>query len=106
MTTPAPLPKIAVIVGSSRRESINQKAAQALLRLAGSRFEAKFVHIDHLPLFSQELETNMPANVVRYKDEILGAEGLLIVTTGHGRSIPAVLKNAIDWGARPYGKSV
>jgi chromate reductase len=48
----------------------------------------------------------MPANVVRYKDENLGAERLLIVTTGHGRSIPAVLKKAIDWGARPNGKSV
>ena len=106
MTTPASLPKIAVIVGSNRRESINRKLAQALVKLAGSKFEAKFVRIDDLPMFNQDLEANLPAEVVRYKADIAGADGVLIVTPEHDRSIPAVLKNAIDWGARPYGKSV
>jgi chromate reductase len=106
MTTPASLPKIAVIVGSNRRESINRKLAQALVKLAGSKFEAKFVRIDDLPMFNQDLEANLPAEVVRYKADIAGADGVLIVTPEHDRSIPAVLKNAIDWGARPYGRSI
>src|ERR1700730_6067560 len=90
MTTPASLPKIAVIVGSNRRESINRKLAQALVRLAGSKFEAKFVRIDDLPMFNQDLEANLPAEVARYKNDIAGADGVLIVTPEHDRSIPAV----------------
>jgi chromate reductase len=104
MTTPASLPKIAVVVGSNRRESINRKLTQALVKLAGSKFEAKFVRIDGLPMFNQDLEANLPMAVARYKDDIAGAGGVLIVMPEHDRSIPAVLKNAIDWGARPYGK--
>ena len=105
MTTPASLPKIAVIVGSNRRESINRKLTQALVKLAGSK-EAKFVRIDDLPMFNQDLEADLPTEVVRYKADIAGADGVLIVTPEHDRSIPAVLNNAIDWGARPYGKSI
>jgi chromate reductase len=103
MTTPASLPKIAIVVGSNRRESINRKLAQALVKLAGSK-EAKFVRIDDLPMFNQDLEANFPREVAHYKDDIAGADGVLIVMPEHDRSIPAVLKNAIDWGARPYGK--
>jgi len=105
MTTPASLPKIAIVVGSNRRESINRKLTQALVKLAGSK-EAKFVRIDDLPMFNQDLEADLPTEVVRYKADIAGADGVLIVTPEHDRSIPAVLKNAIDWGARPYGKSI
>jgi chromate reductase len=106
MAIPASLPKIAVIVGSNRRESINRKLAQALVRLGSGKFDAKIVRIDDLPMFNQDLEANLPHEVVRYKEEIVGTDGVLIVTPEHDRSIPAVLKNAIDWGARPYGKSV
>jgi chromate reductase, NAD(P)H dehydrogenase (quinone) len=106
MPMPASLQKIAVIVGSNRRESINRKLAQALVRLAAGKFDARFVRIDDLPMFNQDLETNLPSEVVRYKNDITGADGVLIVTPEHDRSIPAMLKNAIDWGARPYGKSV
>jgi len=98
-------PLIAVIVGSNRRDSINRKLAHALARLGADRFDANFVRIDDLPMFNQDLEGNLPAEVVRYKNEIAGADGVLIVTPEHDRSIPAVLKNAIDWGARPYGKN-
>src|ERR1700681_3455250 len=105
MTTPASLPKIAVIVGSNRRESINRKLAQALVKLAGGKFDAKFVRIDVLPIFNHDREATPPTEVARYKDDIAGAEGVLVVTPEHDRSIPAVLKNAIDWGARPFGKS-
>lgn len=97
--------KVAVIVGSNRRDSINRKLAQAIARLADGRVTAKFVQIDDLPMFNQDLESARPASVLRLKAEIEEADGLLFVTPEHSRSIPAVLKNAIDWGARPYGKS-
>ena len=105
MPHPANLPQIAVIVGSNRRESINRKLAHALAKLGAGKFEAKFVRIDDLPMFNADLEGNLAAVVVRYKDELARANGVLIVTPEHDRSIPAVLKNAVDWGARPYGKN-
>lgn len=100
------LPQIAVVVGSNRRESINRKFAQALIKLGAGKFDPKIVRIDDLPLFNQDHESNPPAAVVRFKDEITKADGVLIVTAEHNRSVPTVLKNAIDWGARPFGKSV
>ena len=98
-------PHLAVVVGSNRRDSINRKLAQALARLGSNAFEPHFVRIDDLPMFNQDLEGNLPAEVVRYKSELARADGVLIVTPEHDRSIPAVLKNAVDWGARPYGKN-
>jgi chromate reductase len=100
-----PKPQIAVIVGSNRRESINRKLARALAKLGADKFDANFVRIDDLPMFNQDLEGNLPAAAVRFKDEITRADGVLIVTPEHDRSIPAALKNAVDWGARPYGKN-
>jgi chromate reductase, NAD(P)H dehydrogenase (quinone) len=99
------LPRIAVIVGGNRRESINRKLAVALVRLGAGKFEATFARIDDLPMYNQDNEAALPPEVVRFKDEIARADGVLIVTPEHDRSIPAVLKNAIDWGARPWGKS-
>ena len=101
-----PKPQVAVIVGSNRRESINRKFAQALVKLGAGRFDANFVRIDDLPLFNQDLEANLPPEAARFKDESLRADGVLIVTPEHNRSMPTALKNAIDWGARPFGKSV
>ena len=98
-------PRIAVIVGSNRRDSINRKLAHALARLGADKFDASFVRIDDLPMFNQDLEGNLPAEVVRFKNEVGGADGVLMVTPEHDRSIPALLKNAVDWGARPYGKN-
>ena len=97
--------KIAVIVGSNRRESINRKLAQALAKLGSDRLEFKFARIDDLPLYNQDDEGNLAASVVRFKAELAEADGVLIVTPEHNRSIPAVLKNAIDWGGRPWGKN-
>ena len=96
---------LAVIVGSNRRDSINRKLAQALTKLGADKFDANFVRIDDLPMFNQDLEGNLPAEVVRFKNELARADGVLIVTPEHDRSIPAVLKNAVDWGARPWGKN-
>jgi chromate reductase len=106
MTVQAALPRIAVIVGSNRRDSINRKLARALARLGAGRFDAHFARIDDLPMYNQDSEAPLPAEVARFKQDIARADGVLFVTPEHDRSIPAVLKNAIDWGARPYGTSV
>jgi chromate reductase, NAD(P)H dehydrogenase (quinone) len=98
--------KIAVVVGSARRQSINRKLALALSRLGagGARFEV--AEIADLPMFNQDMEMDPPASVQRFKAAIAGADGVLFVTPEHNRSIPALLKNAIDWGTRPSGTSV
>ena len=98
-------PHIAIVVGSNRRDSINRKLAQALAKLGADKFDASIVRIDDLPMFNQDNEGNLPAEVVRFKGEVAKADAILIVTPEHDRSIPAVLKNAVDWGARPYGKN-
>jgi len=105
MTIPASKPVVAVIVGSNRKDSINRKLAHALAGLGAGKFDARFVRIDDLPMYNQDSEATLPAEVSRFKDELARADGVLIVTPEHDRSIPAVLKNAIDWGARPYGKN-
>jgi chromate reductase, NAD(P)H dehydrogenase (quinone) len=97
--------KVAVIVGSNRRDSINRKLAEALIHLGGDRLSFTIVPIDDLPLYNQDLEVELPASVRRFKAEIAAADGVLFVTPEHNRSIPAVLKNAIDWGSRPYGQN-
>jgi chromate reductase len=97
--------KLGVIVGSNRRESINRRLAQALTRLGAGAFEARFIRIDDLPLYNQDREQPLPGAVARFKSEIKASDALLFVTPEHSRSLPAVLKNAIDWGARPWGKS-
>ncbi len=97
--------KVALIVGSNRRESVNRKLAHALARLGAPGLQFQFVQIDDLPLYNQDDESNLPASVVRFKSEIAAADGVVFVTPEHSRSIPAVLKNALDWGARPWGKN-
>ena len=96
--------RIAIIVGSNRRASINRALAIALTKLA-PQFDFTFVGIDDLPIYGQDIEAPLPPAVARFKDEIAAADGLIVVTPEHNRSIPAVLKNAIDWGARPYGQN-
>ena len=97
--------KIVVIVGSIRRDSINRKLAEALTKLAKPGTQFTFSRIDDLPLFSQDLEPSPPASVIRLRQEVQAADGVLIVTPEYNRSIPGVLKNAIDWASRPYGKN-
>jgi len=97
--------KLGVIVGSNRKESINRKLAQALIKLGGPAFDAKFIQIDDLPMYNQDKEQPLPAPVARFKSEVEASDALLFVTPEHNRSLPAVLKNAIDWGGRPYGKT-
>jgi len=97
--------KLGIVVGSNRRESINRKLAQALAKLGSDAFAATFIQIDDLPMYNQDHENPVPAPVARFKAEVEDSDAVLFVTPEHTRSIPAVLKNAIDWGARPWGKS-
>jgi chromate reductase, NAD(P)H dehydrogenase (quinone) len=90
--------KIAVLVGSNRRESITRKLAQAIAKLAGQQLAFHFAALDDLPLYNQDPKGEMPKSVVQFKAEIAAADALLFVTPEHNRSIPALLKNAIDWG--------
>src|SRR6476620_4657016 len=100
-----PKVNVAVIVGSNRRHSINRQLAHALRKLAAETLEMTFVQIEDLPMYNQDLEDPLPASVARFKAELEGADALLLVSPEHNRSIPAVLKNAIDWGARSYGRN-
>jgi chromate reductase len=97
--------KLGLIIGSNRRESINRKLAQALINLGTKQFDASIIRIDDLPLYNQDLEAALPETVVRFKSHIAESDALLFVTPEHSRTIPAVLKSAIDWGARPWGKN-
>jgi chromate reductase len=98
-------PRIAIIVGSNRRESINRKLAQALAKLAAPQLDVAFVRIDDLPMYNQDMIPPLPPQAVRFKREIAGADGVLFVTPEHNRSLPAVLKNAIDWGGPSTGEN-
>jgi chromate reductase, NAD(P)H dehydrogenase (quinone) len=97
--------QIAVVVGSLRRDSVNRQLARALEKLAPPNLSFKYLNIGDLPLYNQDEEANPAAAVVRLKQEIAGAQGLLFVTPEYNRSIPGVLKNAIDHASRPYGKN-
>lgn len=97
---------IAVVVGSLRKESFNRKLATAIAKLAPPEFSFKQVRIDDLPLYNQDDDASPAESVKRLKGEITDALGLLFVTPEYNRSIPGVLKNAIDHASRPYGKSV
>ncbi len=96
---------IAVVVGSLRKDSINRKLAAAVAKLAPPDFTFHTVQIGDLPLFNQDEEMQPGEAVRRLKAEITSAQGLLFVTPEYSRSIPGVLKNALDHGARPYGQN-
>ena len=97
--------KIAVIIGSLRKESLNRRLADAVAKLAPPDFIFQQVQIGDLPLYNQDNEGNQPEAVKRFKDQIKAAQGLLFVTPEYNRSIPGVLKNAIDHGSRPTGQN-
>lgn len=97
--------KIAVVVGSLRKDSFNRKLATALASLAPKDFSFKQLEIGDLPLYNQDDDANQAASVVRLKSEISSSQGVVFVTAEYNRSIPGVLKNAIDHASRPYGKS-
>ncbi|MES2770247.1 MAG: NADPH-dependent FMN reductase [Bdellovibrionota bacterium] len=98
--------KILTLVGGISKGSINQKLYRALKKAAPEGVEFSDFDISTLPFFSQDIENDPPPSVVDLKSKIEAADGILFITPEYNRSIPGVLKNAIDWASRPYGKSV
>lgn len=96
--------QIAVIVGSLRKDSFNQKLANALIKLAPPEFSFKQVSID-LPLYNQDDDANQADSVKKLKGDLNASQGFLFVTPEYNRSMPGVIKNAIDHASRPYGSS-
>ena len=97
--------RIAVVVGSIRKDSYNRQFAEALVKQLPADFKAQFIRIDDLPLYNQDDDGHQPAPVLRLKQEVAESQGVLFVTAEYNRSIPGVLKNAIDNASRPYGHS-
>jgi chromate reductase, NAD(P)H dehydrogenase (quinone) len=97
--------EIAVVVGSLRRESFNRKLANAIVRLAPPEFSFEQLQIGDLPLYNQDDDANQADSVKRLKGRVAAAKGLLFVTPEYNRSVPGVLKNAIDHASRPYGQN-
>lgn len=98
--------KVAVFVGSPRPVSTNLKLAKALETLANGKLSFDYVDIASLPFYDDSLWNDPPATVIRLKQRIEAADAVLFVTPEYNRSIPGILKNAIDWPSRPYGDSV
>ncbi|KAB7630361.1 NADPH-dependent FMN reductase [Stenotrophomonas rhizophila] len=97
--------KIAVLVGSLRKGSHNQALAHALEKLATGKAVFSYVEIGDLPLYNQDFDKDYPSQGLRLKQQIRDADAVLFVTPEYNRSVPGVLKNAIDLGSRPYGDS-
>lgn len=97
---------VAVVVGSLRKDSFNRFVAEALAQVSPPNVKYRFVEIGDLPFYNQDDEAAPPAAWVRFRDQIGSADAVLFVTPEYNRSVPAVLKNAIDVGSRPYGHSV
>ena len=97
--------KVAVLVGSLRKESFNRKMAKALIAMAPAPLKLEIVEIGQLPLYNQDFDANPPPEVPAFKQRIFDSDAVLFVTPEYNRSVPGVLKNALDVGSRPYGKS-
>ena len=97
--------RVAVLVGSLRKDSLNRKLARAMVGAAPPSLALEIVEIGQLPLYSQDDDAQPPAPSVAFKQKIVAAEAALFVTPEYNRSVPGVLKNAIDIASRPYGQS-
>lgn len=98
--------KVAVIVGSLRRESINRRLAHAIATLAPRQMSFRSIEIGDLPLYNQDDDPHPAPEVMRLKQQIATAHGVIFVTPEYNRGLPGVLKNALDHGSRPYGRGV
>ena len=96
---------VAVLVGSLRKGSFSRAVANNLVTLADAALKLRMVEIGDLPLYNPDLEDAPPAAWTRFRDEVAKADAVLFVTPEYNRSIPGALKNALDVGSRPYGKS-
>lgn len=98
--------KVAVLVGSLRKESFNRKMAKVMIAMAPSSMQMEIVEIGDLSMYNQDFDENSPPAWIKFRETIKGFDAVLFVTPEYNRSVPAVLKNAIDIGSRPYGKNV
>lgn len=98
--------KIGVLVGSLRKDSYSRKLAQAITELSPAGLSFEFIETGHLPFYNEDLEASAPQAWVEFRQKVLACDGLLFVMPEYNRGVPGVLKNAIDVGSRPYGKSV
>ncbi len=97
--------KVAVIIGSLRKESFNRKMAHALLKIGAKNLNFKILEINELQMYNQDLDENPPVAWTEFRQKLKEFDAVLFITPEYNRSVPAVLKNAIDIGSRPYGKS-
>ena len=97
---------VAVLVGSLRKESFNLKLAKAMQKVAPQNLKLEIVEIRDLALYNEDSEASAPAAWTAFRDAVRPKDAVLFVTPEYNRSVPGVLKNAIDVGSRPYGKSV
>ena len=98
--------KIGVVVGSLRKESFNRKAANALVENAPENLSFEFLEIGNLELYSEDLDLTPPQSWVDFRNKVKSLDAVLFVTPEYNRSVPGVLKNAIDIASRPWGQSV
>ncbi len=99
-------PQVAILVGSLRADSINLKVAKSIMLIAKDRFDVEIVQISDLPLYSEDLDATPPVEYERFRKQIADKDGVIFCTPEYNRGVPGALKNAIDVGSRPYGKSV
>jgi chromate reductase len=100
--------KIAIIVGSLRKDSFNRRIARSICAIRGDNLDCAMIEIGDLPLYNQDYDSlaEQPAQYTRFRDQVRPVDGVLFVSPEYNRGIPGVLKNAIDVGSRPYGQSI
>lgn len=98
--------RIGIIVGSLRKDSINRKIARSMCAIRGDNLECSIIEIGNLPLYNQDLDGDPPGEWVEFRQQVAAVDGILFCTPEYNRGVPGVLKNAVDVGSRPYGKSV
>jgi len=100
--------KIAILVGSLRKDSLNRKVARSICAIRGDNLDCTMVEIGDLPLYNQDYDgaADEPEQFARFRDQVRPVDGVLFVSPEYNRGVPGVLKNAIDVGSRPYGQSV
>lgn len=98
--------KIAIIVGSLRKESLNRKVARSICAIRFDNLDCSMIEIGDLPLYNQDSDRDPPEQYVRFRKQLAESDGVLFCSPEYNRGVPGVLKNAIDVGSRPYGQSV
>lgn len=97
--------KVGILIGSLRKESYSKAVAKSILQIAPSNMDMSMIEIGHLPFYNQDYEADYPTSYRDFKEQIKKVDALLFITPEYNRSIPAVLKNALDVASRPYGAS-